>query len=142
MNIPLKKASKLGIVDNIIHDLTLSAILDGKKFVEMSPYEYELAIMKYKEYKEREKKLSQCAKRNNNGIAFEKAGKIKSAIRVYEENITDGYPAHHSYKRLMILYHRAKDYENEQRVIYRALEVFGDYPEYNERLIKVSKLIK
>lgn len=142
MNIPLKEAKKLGIVDNIIRDLTLSAILDGKKFIETSPYDYQLATVKYNEYKEQEKKLSQCAKRNNKGITFEKAGKIKSAIRVYEENITDGYPAHHSYKRLMILYHKQKDYENEIRVIERALEVFGNYPEYNDRLIKVNKLIE
>lgn len=142
MNILLKEAKKLGLVDSCIRDRVLSAILNGSKFVDVSPYEYQQAIIQYNKHKEQEKALSQCSKRNNRGISFEKAGKIKSAIRVYEENIKEGYPAHHSYKRLMVLYHKAKDYENEERVIYRALEVFGNYPEYSARLSKVSKLIK
>lgn len=142
MNIPLKEAKKIGLADSIIRDRVLSAILNGSKFVDFTPYEYQQSIVQYNKYKEQEKALIQCSKRNSRGISFEKAGKIKSAIRVYEENIADGFPAHHSYKRLMVLYHKAKDYENEERVIYRALDVFGNYPEYNERLTKVSKLIK
>lgn len=142
MNIPIKEARKFGSEDSIIRDRVLSAILNGSKFVDFTPHEYQQAIIQYNRYKEQEKALSQCSKRNTRGIAFEKAGKIKSAIRVYEENIKEGFPAHHSYKRLMVLYHKAKDYENEERAIYRALEVFGSYPEYNDRLAKVSKLIK
>ena len=42
----------------------------------------------------------------------------------------------------MVLYHKAKDYDNEERVIYKALEVFGTYPEYENRLDKLSKHLK
>ncbi|MBQ7553295.1 MAG: hypothetical protein IJT46_02920 [Bacteroidaceae bacterium] len=84
-----------------------------------------------------EKLMSKTATLNNKGIELEKAGKIRSAIKVYETNISLGYPAHHAYKRLMVLYHKAKDFENEARVIRKALDVFEKYPEYELRLQKL-----
>lgn len=41
----------------------------------------------------------------------------------------------------MVLYHKAKDYENEGRVIHKALEVFGSYREYEDRLNKLKKYL-
>lgn len=142
MKIPIKEAQKLGVVYQTITERVLSAILNGDKFVELSQYEYQEALKQKHEYDEKAKVLSKCAKLNNRGIVFEKAGKVKSAIRVYEECIDLCYPAHHAFKRLMVLYHKAKDYENEERVIYKALEVFGVYPEYENRLDKLSKFLK
>jgi tetratricopeptide (TPR) repeat protein len=93
------------------------------------------------EYKAKVKKLHKCAELNNKGIEYEKNGELKLAIKTYEKNIiTDCYPAHHSFKRLMVLYRKEKDYENEHRVILRALEVFPDWQEYIDRLHKVEKL--
>lgn len=91
------------------------------------------------------KALKLCASRNNKGREYEKAGKIKQAISIYEKNIEgDCYPATHSFERLMVLYRKMKDYENEKRVIERALVVFVDdevlYSKYSERLIKVRAL--
>lgn len=91
-----------------------------------------------KERKAREILLNSTVRLNNKGIDLEKSGKIKQAINVYEKNISMGYPAHHAYKRLMVLYRKAKDRDNEIRVINRALEVFGDFPEYVERLRKLN----
>lgn len=68
--------------------------------------------------------LQDTAARNNEGSAYEKLGRTDEAIAIYEENISDGYPALHAFERLMILYRRRKDYENEVRVIRRAIEVF------------------
>lgn len=68
--------------------------------------------------------LSKVSETNNKGIAFEKEGRIDEAIQVYEENILLKHPATHAYKRLMILYRRNKDYDNELRVIKIAIEVF------------------
>jgi hypothetical protein len=68
--------------------------------------------------------LNNTARLNNEGIAFEKSGKIEQAINIYESNIKIGYPATHSYERLMILYHKRKDFENEKRVIEIAIQVF------------------
>jgi tetratricopeptide (TPR) repeat protein len=96
---------------------------------------------KLQEHKEREKLLNQTARLNNKGIAYEKEGKIKQAINVYEKNIELGYPAHRSFQRLMILYRKAKDYENERRVVLRALDVFNSDEYYKGRLNKVEQLI-
>lgn len=71
------------------------------------------------------KLLQDTAARNDKGIAYEKAGRVNEAIDVYEENIADGYPALHAFDRLMKIYRRLKNYENEIRVIERAIEVFS-----------------
>jgi tetratricopeptide (TPR) repeat protein len=95
---------------------------------------------KLQEHKEREKLLNQTARLNNKGIAYEKEGKIKQAINVYEKNIELGYPAHRSFQRLMILYRKAKDYDNEMRVIERAIEIFPGDTLYISRYEKAHKL--
>lgn len=94
----------------------------------------------YQDQRAYEKKLKQCAALNNKGIAFEKEGKIKSAINNYEKNIESDYPARHSYDRLLILYRKAKDYDNELRVCESAIEVFPNDAKYPERLEKAKKL--
>jgi len=137
MDITLKQAEKLrSHLPN--PDILIDAILSGKKTFSINEYEYQLVVNRYSQYMEEKKALSECANLNNKGVALEKAGKIKAAIKIYEKNIENGYPAHHSYKRLMVLYHKAKDYENEKRVIMKALEVFIDYPEYVDRLSKLK----
>ena len=94
-----------------------------------------------------ERKLTQCARLNNRGIAYEKEGKIDLAINTYEENISgDCYAACHSFDRLMILYRKAKDYDNEIRVINKAIDVLCErHPDlrtkYESRLTK-SELLK
>lgn len=131
--------------------LDLSSMMDGETFSELLDFnldgiEYvdfpvdalnDLRCRKY-EHQEKNLQLQKCASLNNMGIYHEKSNRIEDAILVYEENIELGYPAHHSYKRLMVLYRKAKDYENEERVILRALEVFEDYPEYVDRLYKLN----
>ena len=141
MKITIKEAIKLAPYDNAITKEVGNAILDGDKYIELNQYEYQLALNKYNEQKQEALKLSACTRLNNNGIKAEKDGRISHAIRLYETNIMNGYPAHHSYKRLMVIYHRNKDYVNEIRVIKRALEVFPNYPEYVERLSKVENKI-
>lgn len=92
------------------------------------------------EKKAKDKELMLCAKLNNKGIAYENDGNIKQAIKTYEKNIESNYPAHHSFKRLMVLYRKSKDFDNEMRVIERALLVFPNESEYEQRLDKVIEL--
>lgn len=100
------------------------ALLWGRQYIEIPIADFEEAKDKYTKMRlwERDAAITCC--RNNDGIAFEKGGGIEEAIKVYEENIELGFPAMHSYTRLMIIYRRLKDYDNEQRVIRRAIEVY------------------
>jgi len=77
------------------------------------------------EFLAHENLLYKCAELNNLGIEYEKKGNIKMAIQAYEENIELGYPATHSYDRLIVLYRKEKDYENEKRILKSAIDLFS-----------------
>jgi tetratricopeptide (TPR) repeat protein len=143
MRLTLKEVQKIQrFLPNYYLDKVMNAIFAGHKHIDVNDYEYQLALIEYNEYKNGQKALKHCATLNNKGIALEKEGKIKAAIKIYEKNIETRYPAHHSYKRLMVLYRKNRDFENEIRVIDIALDVFGNYPEYIQRLDKVQHLAK
>lgn len=90
----------------------------------ISKYEFDCIIEIQKKLEEKNRILSLTSYLNNKGIALEKEGKIEEAIKIYEENIKLEYPATHSYNRLMVLYRKQKDKENEIRVIKIAICVF------------------
>lgn len=70
-------------------------------------------------------RISTIVHRNNLGISLEKEGMTEKAIEQYELNVKDGYPATHSFDRLMVIYRRTKCYKEEIRVIKRAIDVFS-----------------
>lgn len=105
--------------------------------VKISDYEEALAFQT--ETIRREEMLRTTTTLNNYGIELEKRGEIDGAIATYEENIKLRYPAHHSYYRLMVLYRKRKDLENEIRVVKAALEVFPHEEKYHERLEKLLR---
>lgn len=100
---------------------------------------YEKILEDHEADKKKNEAFENCVFLNNKGMEYEEAGDIASAIRVYEENIKNGYPAHHSFRRLMVLYRKQKDYENEIRVIHHAEEVLG--VDWSDRLEKAQKLL-
>lgn len=142
VKVSLKKLLSYGaLIDKATYSNLLDLMIDGKKYVDI-PAEALQELQRRKDIqKEEQRKLNKTVMLNNKGIEYEKQGNVKRAISCYEKNISIGYPAHHSYKRLMVLYRKAKDYVNEERVILRALEIFKDYPEYAERLIKLHKIM-
>ncbi len=142
VKVSLKKLLSYGsLIEKGTYSNLLDLMLVGKKYVNI-PAEALQELQKRKDIqKEEQKKLEKTAMLNNKGIEYEKQGNIKRAIACYEKNINIGYPAHHSYKRLMVLYRKAKDYANEERVILRALDIFKDFPEYSERLMKLHKIM-
>lgn len=87
----------------------------------------------YKHLKQ-EEELYRTAELNNLGIEAEKEGRIADAIKIYEENIYSSHPAHHSFYRLGVLYRKAKDKENEIKVLKRAVELFGPDSGYSTDL--------
>lgn len=114
-----------------------TANLRGKRTIAIRKSDYDTALRLIEKKETENSRLSDAACRNNNGIEKERIGDIDDAISIYEDNISDGYPALHSYERLMIIYRRRKDFENETRVINRAIEVFSD--ENRRRAEKASK---
>ena len=99
--------------------------------------DYEAALAFQAEAKKLEEMLRTTTALNNYGMELETRGEIDGAIATYEENIKLRYPAHHSYYRLMVLYRKRKDLENEIRVIKLALEIFPNEKKYHERLEKL-----
>lgn len=137
--VSLKKLLSYGsLIDKPTFERLLSYQLDGVKYVDVPDGLVSEFERRKTAIKQEQRRMATVAKRNGRGKELEKAGRAKAAMKLYEANITDGYPAHHSFKRLMVLYHKAKDFENEKRVIMRALEVFGDCPEYTKRLDKLK----
>lgn len=118
----------------------------GYRSVTMSTFYIEELDRRLAEKTRQEKRLKQCAERNTKGQEYEKEGKIDRAIAIYEKNIEDDcYPACHSFDRLMILYRKRQDYDNEIRVIHRAIKVlcqrYSDLREkYESRLAKATAL--
>ena len=51
---------------------------------------------------------------------------LNKAIKEYEKYVTEGQPKDAPYKRLCIIYRKNNDYDNEIRVIKRAIEVLSD----------------
>lgn len=101
------------------------AILNGQNTISIPEEDYEEAKQVLSERQKADERLASVAGRNTDGIQLEKEGRVEEAIALYENNIADGYPATHSFDRLMKIYRKQKDYENEVRVIRRAIEVFS-----------------
>lgn len=98
------------------------------------------------------KKISQImkimVKRNNDGIKYEISSKIDMAINLYEENLTDEFFGLHPYERLMILYRKRKQYNDEIRVIKKVIDIFAsdqryqkNVEKYKNRLVKANSLL-
>jgi hypothetical protein len=99
------------------------SILAGHQ-AEFSDQEISAMELRLINKKEKDDLLFRTADRNSRGIKAEAEKNTELAIKLYEENIADGYPATHSYNRLLILYRRTHRYENELRIIDHAKEVF------------------
>lgn len=127
----------LGIVKRIT-----SAILKGEDSVPVLSKQLATFRNKLAAHHEQQQRLAQCAELNNRGMEREQWGDIAGAIQAYEENVLLGYPAHHSFKRLLVLYRKAKDYKNELRIAQRVCKVFPKEESYKQRREKVKELIK
>lgn len=110
---------------------------NGYNNIVVSVADYEEAEAYKAEAERRERLLYTTAELNNKGLELEKRGEVPAAIATYKECIKLRYPAFHAYWRLCVLYRKAKDKENELRVIRVALDVFPDDEKFTARLNKV-----
>ena len=129
-----------------IFKLKNKAIFNGYNNFILSKSEYLQAKQSAEDYKRKTELLNTTASLNLQGIEFEKQGNIKEAIKLYEKNVTLGYPATHSYKRLAILYRKNDDKENELRICNHAIEKFSKNEEvksfFQKRIDKINNVKK
>lgn len=118
-----------------------SAILKGEDKVPVLAKQFTTFRAKLAAHNEQQQRLAQYAELNNKGMECERWGDIAGAIQAYEENVQLGYPAHHAYKRLLVLYRKAKDYKNELRIAQRACRVFPKDESYKQRREKAKELL-
>ena len=107
---------------------------EGKKYIVVKKKKWQEAIAEMTMRKEKEMEVALTASINNEGIALEKDGKEDEAILVYEKNIIRKCTARHSYDRLLILYRKRKDVENELRIVKLANSIFPGEKKYKLRL--------
>jgi len=102
--VSLKKMLGYGaLIDKPTYERLLDYELDGARYVDVPDGVMAELEQRKKSRQQEQRRLSSVAKRNNRGKELEKEGKTKAAIRLYEKNIEDGYPAHHSTIRQRIL---------------------------------------
>lgn len=120
------------------------AIIQGDNSIAVSSTQLSNWRAKMEQYNKQQELLAQCVELNNRGIEYERCGNLAGAIQVYEQGIALGYPAHHAFKRLLVLYRKQKDYADELRVAQRACHVFptAQRQAYIDRRDKVKELLK
>lgn len=106
----------------------------GKKYIVVKKKKWQEAVAEMTMRKEKEREEALTASINNEGIALEKDGNEDEAILVYEKNITRKCTARHSYDRLLVLYRKRKDVENELRIAKLANSIFPGEKKYKLRL--------
>jgi tetratricopeptide (TPR) repeat protein len=80
------------------------------------------------------------ADRNEEARQAESNEDLDQAIKLYEENIKEGYADPYAFDRLMVLYRKQKKYKDELRVINRAIKVFtDDYARRRKSMIAEAK---
>lgn len=107
----------------------------------------------HKQAKKTFKLVEEGYKSNCKAMSYEKEKDIPNAIKYYEESISYNFDGNHPYDRLAILYRKVKDYDNEIRVLNKAIENFsllqktstrGDVSpklnKFKERLAKAEQL--
>lgn len=79
---------------------------------------------------------------NKKGMKLEKAKNVEGAIKYYEQSIECNFDGTHPYDRLAILYRKKKDYDNEIRVLNKAIYNFYILEKTTKKLNFKTKLCK
>lgn len=75
------------------------------------------------------------------GRKLEDKGETDKAVKQYEKAIENNFDGNHPYDRLAVYYRKNKDYDNEERVLLKAIYVFENvvYEGRGDRLPKLEK---
>jgi tetratricopeptide (TPR) repeat protein len=82
--------------------------------------------------------------RNLKGKELEKKGNLEDAILLYEENVKEYFEGDYPYDRLVVIYHKQREFQKEREVLEKAIYVFEKvvYAERTDRLPKLEKFKK
>jgi tetratricopeptide (TPR) repeat protein len=117
-------------------EITMDSLLNNTKDEDRMPHNYHYSDAQF----------NKATTRNLQGISFEQQGRIDEAIDLYEQNVSLKFDGSHPYTRLAIIYRRRKQYDDEIRVIEKAISVFDkqnapkDLEYFSKRLLKAKKL--
>lgn len=104
--------------------------------------EYETFNNLHKEAERKFKFVEKAYKSNCKAASYEKEKDIPNAIKYYEEAISYNHIGNYPYDRLAILYRKNKDYDNEIRVLNKAIENFSLLEKTSSRVDIYPKLNK
>jgi len=62
--------------------------------------------------------------RNLEGLTAEQEGRLDDAIALYERNAAEGFEGDWPYGRLLAIYEKREAFDDAERIILRAIEVF------------------
>ena len=85
------------------------------------------------EMKSDDRHFGKQVNRNNKTQNLEKKGNVDSAIKLYEENVAENFEGSLPYNRLAIIYRKRKDYNNEIRVLNKAISVYSQLDKSSPR---------
>jgi hypothetical protein len=103
---------------------------NDRRFIVVNKAKWQQAVDEMSKRSAQEKEIALTASLNNEGIELEKNGKEDEAIIVYEKNVSRRCTATHSYDRLLVIYRKRKDVDNELRIAKLASAIFPKETKY------------
>lgn len=142
VNVPVsflvpKNIVGLGDLGDNLFKLRIKALATGDTHISILRSDYIAIRENIAKSRRNDYTIDRTAYLNKVGIGLEKDGDIDGAISVYEENIKIRRSASHAYDRLLVLYRKRGDVENEKRVLEIAISIFGS-DKYKSRLSKLD----
>lgn len=113
-------------------DLLIDACENRKMYFFFPKKKWDKAIREFDKQKELYTVSNQIFGFNNKGTELEKKGDIENAILMYEESVklyednTNKFRTRYQYDRLILLYHKLKDFDNEKRILTKVLALYPD----------------
>ena len=120
--------------DNAFFNIEYYKDANGKRFIIVNKAKWQKAVDEMSKRSAQEKEINLTASLNNEGIELEKDGKEDEAIIVYEKNVSRRCAATHSYDRLLVIYRKRKDVDNELRIAKLASAIFPKETKYKKRI--------
>ena len=113
------------IPQGVLMELQLKR-LAGEEEAYISKGVMELVQSKCERYWKAETERETCMVLEEKAKELEEKGEVEKAIEIYERNVATGYPAYHSFDRLVSIYAERGDLKSKIAVLQKAVKAFGD----------------